>query len=80
MPVAANQHSGYTPFLLTIRDRDQLLGFTEGRLFLMVLIVPESICQAMADDEWMVRFRHHPAYPLQCVRRSTRLLKDLGIA
>ena len=62
----------YMPFLLTIRDRDHLLDFIEGRLFLIVLIQPESLCQAMADDEWMVRFRDHPDYPIQCMHRPTK--------
>jgi hypothetical protein len=61
----------YTPFLLTIRDQEHLLDFIEGRLFLIVLIDPEPLCQAMADDEWMVRFRDDPDYPIQCVHRPT---------
>jgi hypothetical protein len=71
---AKNNHTWapYTPFLLTIRDRNHLLDFIEGRLFLIVLIEPEALCQAMADNEWMVRYRDHPNYPIQCVHRPSR--------
>jgi hypothetical protein len=61
----------YTPFLLTIREREHLLDFIEGRLILMVFVDPAPLCEAMANDEWMVRFRNHPDYPIQCVHRPS---------
>jgi hypothetical protein len=38
---------------------------------LIVLIDPQPLCDAMSDDEWAVRFRSHPDYPIQCVHRPT---------
>jgi len=68
----------YTPFLLTIRDAGHILDFIEGRLFLIVLIEPQFLCDAIADAEWAVRFRDHPDYAIQCIHRPSRAY--LGIS
>lgn len=68
----------YTPFLLTIRDAEHILDFIEGRLFLIVLIDPQPLCDAMADAEWAVRFKDHPDYSIQCVHRPSHAY--LGIS
>ncbi|MBX3566323.1 MAG: hypothetical protein KF730_17320 [Sphingomonas sp.] len=61
----------YTPFLLTIHDPQHVLDFIEGRLYLIALIDTQPLCDAMADDEWAVRFKDDPNYSIQCVHRPS---------
>ena len=68
----------YRPFLLTIKAHDDLLDFISGKLYLIVLVDPQVLCEAMAGDGWLVRFRDHPNYPIQCLHRETKAYSALS--
>jgi hypothetical protein len=69
-----NDHawSPYIPFILSIRDGEHLLDFIEGRLFLLVFLNPQSLCEAMATEGWKVRFNPAGDYMIQCFHPETR--------
>jgi hypothetical protein len=69
-----NEHawSPFVPFILTIRDPDRLLDFIEGRLFLIVLIDPEPLCQTMSFGGWTVRYLPEGNYALHCFHPEER--------
>ncbi len=75
-----NDHawSPYTPFLLTIRDAEHVLDFVEGRLYLIVFIDPQPLCDALADVGWDARFRNRPDYAIQCIHRPSRAFMGIS--
>jgi hypothetical protein len=68
----------YTPFILNIKNEDHLLDFIEGRLFLIVLIDMQKLCDLIADDEWAVRYRPDHNYPIQCMHRRTKMYMGIS--
>jgi hypothetical protein len=62
----------YMPFVASIRDEEHLLDFIEGRLFLMVVIDAQVLCDLMSNDEWAVRYRPVHDYVIQCRHRPTK--------
>jgi hypothetical protein len=62
----------YMPFVTSIRDEEYLLDFIEGRLFLIVVIDAQVLCDMMSDDEWTVRYRPDHAYVIQCLHRPSK--------
>jgi hypothetical protein len=60
----------YMPFVTSIRDEEYLLDFIEGRLFLMVVIDAQVLCDMMSDDEWAVGYRPSHDNVIQCESKS----------
>ncbi|MCU1500511.1 MAG: hypothetical protein JWM47_4464 [Acidimicrobiales bacterium] len=69
-----NDHSWapYSPFILSIRDSIHLTDFIEGRLFICIILDPHYLCEAMAADEWAIRFKPNASHQIQCFHRPTR--------
>jgi hypothetical protein len=62
----------YMPFVASIRDEEHLLDFIEGRLFLIVVIDAQVLCDLMSNDEWAVRYRPVHDYVIQCLHRPSK--------
>jgi hypothetical protein len=62
----------YMPFVASIRDEEHLLDFIEGRLFLIVVIDAQVLCDLMSNDEWAVRYRPVHDYVVQCLHRPSK--------
>jgi hypothetical protein len=62
----------YIPFITTIRDEGHLLDFIEGRLFLIVLIDTQVLCDLMSSDGWAVRYRPDHEYAIHCLHCPTK--------
>jgi hypothetical protein len=71
---AKNDHAWapYMPFIASIRDEAHLLDFIEGRLFLIVLIDAQVLCDLMSSDEWAVRCKPISNCVIQCLHRPTK--------
>jgi hypothetical protein len=61
----------YMPFVLSIRDEEHLLDFIEGRLFLIVLIDAQVLCDMMSSNEWAVHHRPDHDFVIQCLHRTS---------
>jgi hypothetical protein len=68
----------YVPFVTSIRDEEYLLDFVEGRLFLIVVIDAQVLCDMMSGDEWVVRFRPDHAYVIQFLHRPSKAFAGLS--
>jgi hypothetical protein len=68
----------YMPFVASIRDEEHLLDFIEGRLFLIVVIDAQVLCDLMSNDEWAVRYRPDHAYVIQCLHRPSKAFVGLS--
>jgi Holliday junction resolvase len=68
----------YMPFVASIRDEEHLLDFIEGRLFLIVVIDAQVLCDMMSNDEWAVRYRQDHDYVIQCLHRPSKAFVSLS--
>jgi len=68
----------YMPFVASIRDEEHLLDFIEGRLFLIVVIDAQALCDLMSNDEWAVRYRPDHDYVIQCLHRPSKAFVGLS--
>jgi hypothetical protein len=69
-----NDHSWapYQPFILSIREEAHLLDFIEGRLFLIVCIEPQVLCDLLQRDGWLARYSPDQDYAIQCFHPGSR--------
>lgn len=69
-----NEHSWapYQPFLLSIREEAHVVDFIEGRLFLIVCIEPQILCDLLQRDGWLARYRPDHDYAIQCFHPGSR--------
>lgn len=68
----------YTPFMLSIRDTEHLLDFIEGRLYIMIFVEPQHLCELMRGDGWEVRYRPDEQHSIQCLHLQTSAFVGLS--
>lgn len=61
----------YLPFLLTIRDPEHILGFLEGRIYILVFLEGKMLARRFEQDGWEVRYKPGDQYPIQCLHSET---------
>lgn len=68
----------YTPFLLTIRDPEQLLDFIEGRLIIKIIANASNLASMMSTNGWRALFNGESAYAVQCFHVPTGVVMSLS--
>jgi len=61
----------FSSFLLNIRNPEHALDFVEDRLYVIVVIEPQHICDLMQEDGWDIRYLPGELYPIQFLHRET---------
>jgi hypothetical protein len=68
-----NNHSWapYVPFILSIKDTEDLLDFIEGRIYVIVLLDCKELLKIFSEGGWEVRYRPSDDFSIQCLKRDT---------
>ncbi|KJZ20635.1 hypothetical protein [Loktanella sp. S4079] len=63
--------AAYLPFILSIREPDHLLGFLEGRIYILAFIEGHKLASRFEAPNREVRYRPNEQYSIQCLDNKT---------